>query len=225
MEEYKNCFEDYEISNFGNLRKKLKTGDYKNINGYILKTGGGYKYFQISRNKKRINHLFHHLVAKAFIGERPEGLVIDHIDRNCLNNNVDNLRYITQKENTHNNDNYKSHIEGEGKERMYKVQKEYRENNKEHIKKYLEENKEHIKQRTSIYNKNRYETIKDVKIEKAKEWYQNNKEHRKEYMKQWELKNNEIINCECGNEYKKKDKSHHLKTKKHLNNITDNNLL
>lgn len=193
-EEYKNCFEDYEISNLGNLRKKLKNGNYKNVNGSILKTGGGYKYFQVNRDKKRINHLFHHLVAKAFIGDRPEGLVIDHIDRNSLNNNVSNLRYITQKENTHNTDNFKSHIEGEGKERHKKVCKEYRENNKEHIKEYLEKNKEHIKQRKHDYDKKNYSRRRESKLLYAKEYASKNKEMIAIRNKEWRLKKkNKII--------------------------------
>lgn len=75
-------------------------GGYKDVKGSILH--GGYKYFQIQRDKKRINKLFHHLVAEYFIGLRPDGLVIDHIDRNKLNNSVTNLRYVTQKENCNN---------------------------------------------------------------------------------------------------------------------------
>jgi hypothetical protein len=161
MEEYRTCFENYEISNFGNLRKLLTNGKYKSVNGSILKTGGGYKYFQIQRNNKRINYLFHHLVAKVFLGERPEGLVIDHIDRNPMNNNVSNLRYTTQKENTHNCDRFKSHIECEGKERRAKINKEYRENNKEDIKSkkriYTAENKDKKKE----YDKKRYISLKN----------------------------------------------------------------
>ena len=110
MEIYKNCFDNYEISNFGNVRRKLLCGIYKNITGSLLKRGGGYKYFQVQREGKRINFLFHHLVAKYFIGERPEKMIIDHIDRNSLNNHIDNLRYCSQKENIQNSKIYRDDI-------------------------------------------------------------------------------------------------------------------
>lgn len=41
----------------------------------------------------------HRLVYEAFKGEIPEGLEIDHIDGNKHNNNPDNLRVVTRKEN------------------------------------------------------------------------------------------------------------------------------
>ena len=44
----------------------------------------------------------HHLVAQAFLGDRPEGMVIDHIDGNGFNNHYTNLRYVTHKENLNN---------------------------------------------------------------------------------------------------------------------------
>lgn len=108
MEEYKKCFEEYEISNFGNCRRTLKSGEYRDVKGSINK---GYRYFQNKKGVQRKNYLFHHMVAKCFIGDRPDNLVIDHIDRNPLNNNVENLRYITQKENLRNTDRYRDDIE------------------------------------------------------------------------------------------------------------------
>ena len=94
MEEWK-TFQDYEISNLGNVKRFNR----------LLKcsiTNRGYKYVQQMKDGKRINHSIHCLVAHLFIGERPDELVIDHIDRDKLNNNVDNLRYITQNENCKN---------------------------------------------------------------------------------------------------------------------------
>jgi hypothetical protein len=103
MEIWKPCFEDYQVSNLGNVRR----------NGKVLKCSrhsAGYRYFQLQRSDRRVNYMVHHLVAQQFIGERPKGLIIDHLDRNRTNNNVDNLRYTTYKENSINSSTYRSEI-------------------------------------------------------------------------------------------------------------------
>ena len=45
------------------------------------------------------SYYVHRLVAAAFHGACPTGLVVDHIDGNSINNNAENLRYITSCEN------------------------------------------------------------------------------------------------------------------------------
>ena len=107
MEEWK-PFQSYEISNWGNVRSNTIKSGGKLLSCSIQNKG--YKYFQQHINGKRFNHFIHQLVAKLFIGERPDGLVIDHIDRNPLNNKVDNLRYVTQAENMLNQDRYRDDI-------------------------------------------------------------------------------------------------------------------
>ena len=47
------------------------------------------------------------LVALAFLGDRPQGMVLDHIDRNSLNNRADNLRWVSVSENNRNRSNSK----------------------------------------------------------------------------------------------------------------------
>jgi hypothetical protein len=41
----------------------------------------------------------HALVARAFIGPRPDGHQINHIDANPVNNRVENLEYVTPRGN------------------------------------------------------------------------------------------------------------------------------
>jgi len=43
--------------------------------------------------------LCHLCVAYAWLGERPEGMVCDHLDTNLLNWNADNLQWVTAEEN------------------------------------------------------------------------------------------------------------------------------
>ena len=54
-----------------------------------------YKYVNIHSKP----HYVHKLVAAAFHGPCPEGMVVDHIDENKLNNHANNLRYLTRCEN------------------------------------------------------------------------------------------------------------------------------
>ncbi|TWG91481.1 HNH endonuclease [Mesorhizobium sp. J18] len=48
-------------------------------------------------NRQRI--ALHILVATTFLGSRPEGLVVAHLDGDKSNNRVENLAYVTQREN------------------------------------------------------------------------------------------------------------------------------
>jgi hypothetical protein len=119
MEEWKVAIKDYEVSNKGNVRRKDKMLKCSVLNC-------GYKYFQLVEDYKRINHLVHHFVAKCFIGERPQGLVIDHIDQNKLNNNVENLRYVSQQINCCNQKCYRNDIVADTqKERRNIMGREY----------------------------------------------------------------------------------------------------
>jgi len=93
-------FENYNISSYGNI-KNIKTNR-------ILKPFMIDDYYGVwlgASNK----HKIHKLVASAFL-EKKDNCVIDHIDRNKLNNNVNNLRYISNMMNSWNSGTYKSNV-------------------------------------------------------------------------------------------------------------------
>lgn len=46
----------------------------------------------------------HKVVAECWLGAKPEGYEVDHIDRNSLNNHWTNLRYVTRSEQMKNRD-------------------------------------------------------------------------------------------------------------------------
>lgn len=64
------------------------------------------KYIRVavfdSHDNKMHSVKVHRLVYMTFVGEIPEGMQIDHIDGDASNNNLDNLRCVSPKENSNN---------------------------------------------------------------------------------------------------------------------------
>lgn len=92
----KGCEGAYEISSFGRV-KSLKSGK-----PLIMKPkveSNGYLRISLYNNKKGRSVLVHKLVAEAFLGQRPDGMQVNHIDGDKTNNKVDNLEYCTCSEN------------------------------------------------------------------------------------------------------------------------------
>ena len=91
--------EIYQVSNQGRV-KSLKWGKER-----ILKMcldGCGYCIVCLCKNSIKTTAKIHKLVAIAFLGHIRCGykLVVNHKDFNKLNNCVDNLEIVTQRENT-----------------------------------------------------------------------------------------------------------------------------
>ena len=95
-------FPDYLVSNLGNFKRGIRHRRKRrsSMNGLSQQPGtDGRLRVNVCRNGKYFSVFAHKMVAEAFIGERPSGLQINHIDGNPLNNCADNLEYITQLEN------------------------------------------------------------------------------------------------------------------------------
>lgn len=92
MEEIWKDIKDYEelywVSNLGRVKSKRKI--LKPINSEYLKVG-------LSKNGIQTTKYIHRLVAETFLGK--SDLQVNHKDENKHNNCVDNLEWITFKEN------------------------------------------------------------------------------------------------------------------------------
>lgn len=93
----------YEINSNGTIIRnvkskkqlKIKLDYHHSKNGYyctFVHLGGRSKEAII----KRV--MIHIVVAECWIGDKPDGMEIDHIDRNTHNNDYRNLRYATKSE-------------------------------------------------------------------------------------------------------------------------------
>ena len=108
----------YEVSNLGNVRNlfwEVYTsidGDYKNgkreyikskprsksVKGWINEKG--YHRVALRNNGKTKMYYVHRLVADTFIDNPTNLPCVHHIDNVSTNNVVDNLMWVTRKENT-----------------------------------------------------------------------------------------------------------------------------
>lgn len=81
-------FGNYEFSNLGRVRN-IK------INKIVKGVPNSRGYLRICNTKTKTRTFIHKEVARLFLGERPENMVINHIDGNPLNNAVSNLEYVS----------------------------------------------------------------------------------------------------------------------------------
>ena len=101
-------YEDlYSVSNTGKVRSDSRVilrsnGASQTIRERIRKTyikNSGHLQTTLSRDGAVRSYDVHSLVARAFLGECPEGMEVRHLNGNAADNRVENLRYGTRSEN------------------------------------------------------------------------------------------------------------------------------
>lgn len=99
----------YSISSIGRIMCHerhivAKNGQKHYLKRCLIKThfGKGYHSVALYINGTRKREYIHRLVAKTFIPNPQNKPCVDHIDCDIHNNNVSNLKWVTQKENVNN---------------------------------------------------------------------------------------------------------------------------
>lgn len=90
----------YEISDLGRIRRV--DGNNCAKVGYILKPiylDSGYTSIRLRYKGRTERKLIHSYVMEAFVGERPNGYEINHINGNRSDNRLCNLEYCTPSQN------------------------------------------------------------------------------------------------------------------------------
>lgn len=101
----------YEVSDQGRVRSLDRYEQVRSRSGNLYRQffpgalkaqrlRPAYLAVHLSKDNKPATRYVHALVAEAFLGKRPEGMVVNHIDENKLNNKADNLEWATYMENS-----------------------------------------------------------------------------------------------------------------------------
>jgi len=109
MEEFKELQEypGYSIGNQGTIIGKYKRALKPRITN-------GYHYILICvKGEKPKNMLLHRLIGLAWIPNPDKKLYIDHINRNRIDNRIENLRWATFMENNNNKGKNKNNTSGQ----------------------------------------------------------------------------------------------------------------
>ena len=103
-------YESYQVSNLGNVKSlsrivKHYTGSDKVLKEKILKPGldgTGYLTVLLTNNNGRTTFKVHQIIAMVFLNHIPDGthnIVVDHINNIKIDNRLENLQLINNREN------------------------------------------------------------------------------------------------------------------------------
>lgn len=85
----------YEVNENGTIFRNVKSKKQLKIKLDFHHSEKGYYTTFVNIKGKCIRVMIHKVVAECWLGDKPNGFEVDHIDRNSHNNHYSNLRYVT----------------------------------------------------------------------------------------------------------------------------------
>lgn len=95
---FETSYKNYYVSKSGKLLSSTRLGVIVKDKFFIDPHGYARPAIMVEKGKQR-RVFMHSIMMRTFVGECPKGFCVDHIDKNKLNNNINNLRYLSVKEN------------------------------------------------------------------------------------------------------------------------------
>lgn len=92
----------YQVSNLGRVKSLVRKGKTYEVILKQFSNGHGYLQVFLTRNSITKSYKVHRLVAQAFIPNPQNYRCIDHINTIRTDNRVENLRWVSHKENSAN---------------------------------------------------------------------------------------------------------------------------
>ena len=94
----------YQVSNLGNVKRvgSFRGVNKKYLNNYNLipmDNGKGYLRIKLTKNNKSKRVMLHRIIAEAFVPNKLNKPVVNHINGNKKDNSLINLEWCTQSEN------------------------------------------------------------------------------------------------------------------------------
>lgn len=92
----------FAVSDLGRIKRTAAVPRHRGQIGHVLRPSMGTRGYLtqcLTDRKRKWTVLVHRLVANAFLGPRPPGMVTNHKNADRLDNRAANLEYITQQGN------------------------------------------------------------------------------------------------------------------------------
>ena len=89
----------YEVSSFGRIKSLKRYHHKKDRILSLIRHPCGYRCVNLSLDGNATKTLIHQLVTKAFLGQCPDGLEINHKNGKKADNRLVNLEYVTRSQN------------------------------------------------------------------------------------------------------------------------------